>query len=214
MVAAATSPRLRECVLDMDAGPPYLVGRLTPRLRASRRFAVSPTAAVSRSRNGTPPNQNAPATTIMPATTASATFHDRPAMAPRIGGEIASPRAWITRMLSAKALVRTEGWVTLARIVFDGPVLRKRKKTASEIQTHRSGEAGCASVLRIIRTTKNAETTIPAADTMKYAPDRYRRRKSPSQPPLRVAAMPATTVISPNRVFTVARSPACAASWR
>src|SRR5262249_40476405 len=112
IAAAATSPSVRECMLDMDV---LLIGSLVshPGFERQENSLSRSTAAVSRSRNGTPQSQNAPATTIMPATTASAAFHDRPAMAPRIGGEIASPRAWITRMLSANALARTVGCVTL-----------------------------------------------------------------------------------------------------
>ena len=42
-----------------------------------------------------------------------------------MGGEITSPNAWMIKMLIAKALARTAGGVTLARMVLEGPVLER-----------------------------------------------------------------------------------------
>ena len=43
------------------------------------------------------------------------------------------------KILRAKAVARTDGWVTFASAVFDGPVLKKRKKIAMNIRTHAAG---------------------------------------------------------------------------
>ena len=43
-------------------------------------------------------------------------------------GEIASPRAWMIRMLIAKAVARISDRLTLARMVFAGPVLKNRRR--------------------------------------------------------------------------------------
>ena len=62
-----------------------------------------------------------------------------PAIQPMSGGEMASPSAWMMRMLSAKAVARVAGGVTLARAALAGPVLKKRKKTARKTKTHAKG---------------------------------------------------------------------------
>ena len=74
-----------------------------------------------------PQSQMMPPTRVMTETTPKATFmFDRVAMAPMIQGEMASPNAWMMKMLMAKALARMAGWVTLAKMVFVGPVLKNR----------------------------------------------------------------------------------------
>jgi hypothetical protein len=55
------------------------------------------------------------------------------------GGEMASPKAWITRMLYAKAVDRMAEGVTLAKAVLDGPVFKNRKKTEKNSQIHAVG---------------------------------------------------------------------------
>src|SRR6266550_4039256 len=73
-------------------------------------------------------------------TTANARFMvERPTIQPRSGGDMASPSACRIRMLKAKALARSEGWVTLARIVLVGPVLKKRQNTAANRKIQASG---------------------------------------------------------------------------
>ena len=54
----------------------------------------------------------------------------RSPMAPIRGGEMASPRAWMRKMLRANAVDRVATGVTLARAALAGPVLKKRKNTA------------------------------------------------------------------------------------
>src|SRR5262249_17873934 len=63
----------------------------------------------------------------------------KPLIRPMSGGEMASPRAWMTRMFRANALARTDGCVTLARIVLVGPVLKNRQKHARKMNTQASG---------------------------------------------------------------------------
>ena len=48
-------------------------------------------------------------------------------------GEKASPKAWMKKILTAKAMARTPGLVTLTITVFNGPVLRNRKNSAKKI---------------------------------------------------------------------------------
>src|SRR4051794_33533815 len=115
-------------------------------------------------------------------------------------GEIASPRAWITKMFSANAVVRTVGDVTFARIVLLGPVLKNRQNTARNTNTHAQGNG----VLRI-SSSIGKPASNPAAETMKYDPLNRPRSRSPAQPPSSVAANPATTVMAPKIVFTCAR---------
>ena len=56
-----------------------------------------------------------------------------------ITGDMTSPRAWMTKMFSAKPTARIEGCVTFARIVLVGPVLKNRQKTVRKIRTHIQG---------------------------------------------------------------------------
>src|SRR6478672_8411513 len=77
----------------------------------------------------------------MSETTTKAVFMLQcPAIQPMSGGEMASPKAWMRKMLSAKAVARTPGGVTLARAALAGPVLKKRKKIAKNTITHAKGK--------------------------------------------------------------------------
>ena len=61
---------------------------------------------------------------------------------PRRVGEIASPRAWMKKMFTANAVARARGRVTLTMMVLSGPVLRKRKNSASNIVVMQPGSEG------------------------------------------------------------------------
>jgi hypothetical protein len=54
---------------------------------------------------------------------------------PSKAGEMASPRACIIKMLTAKARARTAGAVTLIITVLRGPVFRNKKNSAKNIAT-------------------------------------------------------------------------------
>src|SRR4051812_4631361 len=148
---------------------------------------------VSASKNREPINHNTPASTNTATTTKNAVFQCStgtgtpsiptgafasclPAIAPSSGGESASPRAWIRKMLSANAVARTFGCVTFARIVLAGPVLKNRKKTAKNSSTHANGNG-----VTSISNTNGQAINIPAPETMKYAPGVYRRSLSPAK---------------------------------
>src|SRR5262245_1294468 len=66
-------------------------------------------------------------------------FPVKPLIRPIIVGEIASPRAWMIRMLRANALARMDGCVTLARMVLVGPVLKNKQKQARKMNAHAVG---------------------------------------------------------------------------
>src|SRR5215831_20855491 len=101
--------------------------------------AVS-TAAVSEGKNFAPQSQRTPATNIIAVTARNATFmFVWSATIPINGGATASPSAWIIKMFNAKAVARTDGRVTFASAVFEGPVLKKRKKSAINISPQASG---------------------------------------------------------------------------
>src|SRR5438309_981505 len=112
-----------------------------------------------------------------------------------IGGEMASPREWMMRIFKAKPLARTEGCVTLARIVLVGPVLKNRQKTAkkTKIQAYGKGVARKPSSMG-----KPNSMAIPEA--RKYDPENRGRNQSPTSPPESVANKPATAVIIPKSV--------------
>src|SRR5690242_3207104 len=98
-------------------------------------------------------SQSALATTIVAETTRKAKFMlVWPAIQPIRGGEIASPRAWIRRIFSAKAVARVLAGVTLASAALAGPVLKNRKKMAKKTSTHAPGKG----VFSIITVTGNA----------------------------------------------------------
>src|SRR6266513_2003298 len=97
--------------------------------------------AVSDGKNLAPQNQKAPAINMVSETTKKATFiFERSRIAPMSGGEIASPKRWMIKMFSAKAVARTLGRVTFASAVFDGPVLKNKKKTARKMHSHAPGK--------------------------------------------------------------------------
>ncbi len=52
---------------------------------------------------------------------------------PSIVGETASPKAWIKKIFTAKAMARMDGFVILTIMVFNGPVFRNRKNSARNI---------------------------------------------------------------------------------
>src|SRR5687767_9462699 len=73
---------------------------------------------------------------VRPTTRKAAFMFQRSLIQPMIGGLMASPRAWMTKMFSANAVARMWGGVTLARIVLLGPVLKNRQKTARNRKIH------------------------------------------------------------------------------
>src|SRR5947209_8734341 len=101
-------------------------------------------------------------------------------------------------MFNANADARTDGCVTFARAVFDGPVLKKRKNTAPNSASHVNGNGTCS-----IRMTNGHASRMPTADTRKYEPGKRGRNLSPAHPPANVAPSPATTTIAPNIVFAL-----------
>src|SRR5688500_10084641 len=106
----------------------------------ARRSVVLVTASVSASKYVAPHSHSKPPMRNMTETAAKATSMLKwSASQPMAGGEMASPNVWMMRMLSAKAVERMCGGVTLARIVLLGPVLKNRQKTASATKTHASG---------------------------------------------------------------------------
>jgi hypothetical protein len=66
------------------------------------------------------------------------------------------------KMFTANAIARTDGCVTFAMAVFDGPVLKKRRKSATNMNTHASGNG----TNTIAAETGNAIIT-PIAETRK-----------------------------------------------
>src|SRR4051794_828732 len=85
-------------------------------------------AAVSLARYGAPSAQAmAPKRKVTETTTKPARNDLASATAPMMTGEMASPSAWMTRMLTANAVARSSGRVTLARMVLLGPVLKNRQ---------------------------------------------------------------------------------------
>src|SRR6266571_6135604 len=98
----------------------------------------------------------------------------------------------MTKILSAKAVARTDGCVTLASAVFEGPVLKKRKKTATNISTHAEGNG-----VKSIATENGKAIMTPIPEIRKYEPGKRFRRQSPKIPPESVAVKPAKTVMPP-----------------
>src|SRR5262245_47239993 len=62
-----------------------------------------------------------------------------PEIHPMSGGEMASPRAWMTKIDRANAVARIAGCVTLATIVLVGPVLSNRQNSAIRIHPQAYG---------------------------------------------------------------------------
>src|SRR3954451_10669116 len=94
------------------------------------------------------------------------------------GGEMASPRAWMRRMYNAKALARTDGCVTFARMVFVGPVLKNRQKTVRKTKIHAQGNGRYRNP-RII----GKPRSMAQPETRKYEPGKRGRSQSPASPP-------------------------------
>src|SRR5262249_28303433 len=127
---------------------------------------------------------------------------ERSLTTPMTTGESTSPNAWMTRMFRAKPAARIDGWLTLARIVFVGPVLKNRQKHVAKSQIQIMGK-GAESV-----SSMNGKPTIIATpETRKYEPGKRDRRRSPVMPPRRVAARPATQVIAPKTTVAEAGAP-------
>src|SRR6478609_2330503 len=123
-------------------------------------------------------------------------------MYPRVGKARTSPKAWMTRMLKAKAVARTPGIDTLANAVLDGPVLRKRKKTEMNIRTQAAGNG-----VNSITTNGGTARTIPTPETKKYEPGYLLRKRSPIEPPIKVESNPATTMTTPKMGVAVGGCP-------
>src|SRR5436309_9936890 len=100
------------------------------------------------------------------------------------------------RMFRAKAEARIEGGETLARMVFVGPVLKNRQKTAANISTHASGNG-----VKRIKTNSGNASNIPAPETRKYEPGKRDRSRSPAIPPSSVANRPDRTTMPPKMVL-------------
>ena len=122
---------------------------------------------------------------------------------PMTTGEITSPKAWMTKMLSAKPAARIDGCVTLARIVFVGPVLKKRQKqvTKSQTQISRKGRA------QRQQQEREADEHRDARDQEVRARETGARSLSPARPPASVATRPATQVMPPKITVADAGAP-------
>ena len=62
------------------------------------------------------------------------------AIPPIIHGLIASPNAWIMKIVMANAIGLNEGGATFKRIAFVGPVFKKVQKQARKINIHANGK--------------------------------------------------------------------------
>src|SRR5262249_14746817 len=175
------------------SGPP-------PEPSPSSRLLAS---SVSRARYLAPQSQTSPAISTSTETTRKPVFMllpDASVTAPITIGDITSPSEWMMRMLSAYAPARIAGCVTLARMVFVGPVLKNRQKQAMKMQTQAHGNGTYSDA------TKNGKPTSMAhPDTRKYEPGKRARSLSARSPPRSVAARPETTRIPPKMRFTSAR---------
>src|SRR5438477_12412605 len=119
---------------------------------------------VSRAKCCPPQSQNTPGTNIIADTTKKATFKFvRSSTAPMSGGAAASPNKWMMKMLTAKAVARTPGFVTFANAVLAGPVLKKRKKIARNIIIQPTGNG-----VKSINTEKGNAITTRIPDTRKW----------------------------------------------
>src|SRR5947209_15902445 len=108
------------------------------------------------------------------------------------------------RMLRAYAVERIDGWVTLARMVLVGPVLKNRKNTARNTKIHAQGNGSQKGVRRTRRISGN-ERDMLTPDTRKYEPEKRLRRRSPAMPPRSVAVSPEITTMAPKSVLTCPR---------
>jgi len=82
------------------------------------------------------------------------------------------------------------GWVTLANAVFDGPVLKKKKKTPRPAATTTNPETERPGINNYKTGTR---AKCPARKPEKYDPLNRDRNLSPATPPANVAANPPTT---------------------
>src|SRR5450631_635980 len=124
-------------------------------------------------------------------------------------GETASPKAWMKKMFSAKAMARIDGSVTLIMTVLRGPVLRNRKNSATKMAHRQPVRVGAM----IAQTAKGVPIRKPHPETSRYPLLVLFCHRSPSQPPAIVPQIPATTVIAPNRVLPRDTSRECT-RWR
>ena len=86
------------------------------------------------------------------------------------------------KMFRPKPAARIAGGATLARIVFVGPVLKKRKNSAKKMNSQAVGKG----------TTRNkhaqgTQANSPAPETRKYEPGQRVRQASPTIPPAKRA---------------------------
>src|SRR5262249_56351186 len=125
-----------------------------------------------------------------------------PPTRPIIGGEMASPSRWMTRMLIANPGARNSGWVTLAMMVLVGPVLKNRKKTNIASGSHARGKGSHTTARR-----DGNASTIAAPETRKYDPDHRGLSTSPAHPPTSVATSPVSALSAPNKVATGTPTP-------
>src|SRR5664279_1747613 len=105
-------------------------------------------------------------------------------------------------MLSAKPIERMDGCVTLARIVFVGPVLKNRQKHVRNINGQIHGNGECSTARRI-----GKPTSMAAPETRKYEPEKRALNLSPQIPPSSVPVRPATAVIPPKITVEFAGAP-------
>src|SRR5262249_12617115 len=96
---------------------------------------------------------------------------------------------------TAKAAARIDGWVTLARMVLVGPVLKNRQKHARKMNSQATGKP-----TYITATKMGKPTNIAADETRKYEPEKRFRNASPANPPRSVPVSPATVRIAPKIV--------------
>src|SRR6516164_7569946 len=108
----------------------------------------------------------------------------------------------MTRMFSTNPAARIDGWLTLARIVFVGPVLKKRQKQVTKSQTQISGKGADS-----VKSMNGKPTIIAVPDTRKYDPENRPRSRSPAIPPSKVADSPATHVMPPKMTVADAGAP-------
>jgi|SRR5664279_2406061 len=70
-----------------------------------------------------------------------------------------------TKIFTAKPVAQIDGCVTFARIVFVGPVLKKRQKQAAKRKTHTQGNGARNKAI-----TNGKPASIAAPETRKYEP--------------------------------------------
>src|SRR5260370_34239390 len=98
------------------------------------------------------------------------------------------------RMLRAKALARTEGCVTLARMVLVGPVLKNRQKTAKNMNIQAKGK----SVHKKPRT-MGKPTSMAGTENRKKEPGKRGPNQSPHKTRENMCTRPATASNHPKK---------------